>query len=99
MFVKYTNKSKNTIERWVLSMKEVHLIASFYMVLNTHKSKEEILEELDPDTLISSEIQLITPDGEIHKTSLANCLKLKYVDHFEYESDKKKMPLRDAMAK
>lgn len=82
-----------------MSKNTVHLKAQFHMVFETDLSEEEFFEEFCEETItdeiIHSEISVVSPDGEVHKSVLADCVKIKFVDFFEKENE----PPKKAMAR
>lgn len=70
-----------------------HVNASFYLRIETELSEAEYLSKFNKETLVAAKVELILPDGSVHKVSLADLVTFETE---EFEDNKK--PLSDILS-
>jgi hypothetical protein len=62
-----------------------HVNASFYLRIETDLSEEEYFNKFDRETIAASKVELVLPDGSVHKVSLADLVKFETEEFEENE--------------
>lgn len=76
---------------------QVHVQSKFHLMFQTDLSEEEFQNKFNEETIVGSIIQLVTPDGSVHKVSFA-CLEGFKVEEFEVNEEEKEKPLSSELS-